>query len=70
MFDDVMPGNPSNQLASTYDSTYSLGQFTGGPGGAYRGGGFGYSNSGVYALAMDHGGGTNANYGFRCVYRP
>lgn len=67
---DYMPGNPGGITAIHYNSTYGLGRFTGGSGGAAVRGG--YFNSGWFAgpfrldLSFTS---LNSAIGFRCVYR-
>jgi hypothetical protein len=57
---------------SNSHSTHGLGMLWPGDGGAaLRGGSFGYTQSGIYTLALDFDENDAANYaGFRCVYRP
>jgi subtilisin-like proprotein convertase family protein/formylglycine-generating enzyme required for sulfatase activity len=70
---DFKPTNPLSIPPGNYNSSYGLGQFYGGSGGAVvRGGNWNNgANAGAFALYLDMGpGSTSTNIGFRCVYRP
>lgn len=68
---DYLPDNPSGQ--STYNSSYGLGRFFGGSGGAaLRGGNWSNgTNAGAFTLNLSNAPSlTGTSIGFRCVYRP
>jgi hypothetical protein len=70
---DYMPGNPGGVIAANYNSTYGLGRFYGGNGGAAQRGGFwfGGADAGVFSFWIHNHSAVEApGVGFRCVFRP
>jgi hypothetical protein len=70
---DFMPGNPSGQESSKYNSKFGLGKVLGGTGGApLRGGRWSEGiNAGPFNLVLSNSYNASFAYvGFRCVYRP
>ncbi len=71
---EYLPGNPAGISASSYNSTYRLGQvFVPGAAGLYsvRGGKYNHSAfAGIYNLAIRSDGLAHPQVSFRCVYRP
>jgi hypothetical protein len=72
LFDkDFLPANPLSR--DPYNSTYGLGLFLGGSGGALSRGGIssGGINTGIFSLDLGHlSNHQSVVIGFRCVYRP
>lgn len=70
---DYLPGNPAGINPLSYGSSYGLGRFQGGTGGAaLRGGGWtSETNAGIFSLLLTVAPTFESSIvGFRCVYRP